>query len=140
MRHSVLFAINIVFVTIHGSPFSGRGTDEIEGRWKITKFQLGGKLIPEEAKELLESFRVEFKDGKISLKIGDQQKEGTYKIDSSIDPKHIDLTFGDETVRGIYELIDNKLRIRGAEKDKDRPMDFSGRDAVIIELKAESDR
>jgi uncharacterized protein (TIGR03067 family) len=56
---------------------------------------------------------------KITYKFGDKTKELSYKLDATKKPKWIDITEGDHTNLGIYELEGDNLKICFPEGGKD---------------------
>ena len=88
-------------------------------------------------------FVLEFKGDKFTATIDENEVyKGTFKIDPSQKPKHIDFTIkeGDkwvnETSRGLYELKGNKLKWCANEPGKDqRPTEFAdkmGDDRLLL--------
>lgn len=89
--------------------------DGLQGSWTVKSQEVGGRLSPDEAEEV----RLEFDGAKLRLMRGDQAiAAGTFTIDSSQQPKRLDLsvTLADEpgvegkTIHGIYELKGDTLK------------------------------
>jgi uncharacterized protein (TIGR03067 family) len=96
----------------------------LQGSWKAT---LGEK-------ELV----LRFKGDKFHVTIGDENYKGTFKLDPSKKPKHINMTVkeGDKFVKmtslGIYELKGNTLKWAANEPGKDqRPDEFAEREGML---------
>lgn len=98
--------------------------DGLQGSWTCETAKKGGDEAP---KELIESLKLTIKGDKLTLHVGGEAKEGSYKLDESKKPKHIDLNVDDKTIEGIYELKGNTLTITAThEPGKARPADFKG--------------
>jgi uncharacterized protein (TIGR03067 family)/prepilin-type processing-associated H-X9-DG protein len=126
-----------------GSPVALPGKtdrDLIQGTWQPTNVSMPGKDLPKEAKEFFAQVRIEMKDGKFSFNFGDMGKEGTYKIDPSRNPKHIDITIDDMKIQGIYEFKGDTLRVCSDEPGKARPDAFDAAKFTIFELKKIKDQ
>ena len=67
-------------------------------------------------------------DGTMELGEGDKTMKGTYKVDLSVSPHHIDLTFGKRAKLSIFKFID-KNTIKMDEPSTKRAQDF-GKDAI----------
>jgi len=99
----------------------------LQGTWIPVSGEQDGKAIP---KEKLNGKFI-FKDDKFTLQIeGGESREGTYTIDPEKKPKELDLTFGNNTVMGLYELKDGKLKYVGMERG--RPTDFDSTGATLV--------
>jgi RNA polymerase sigma factor (sigma-70 family) len=111
--------------------------ERIVGTWRVTKGRADGKDIPEGLTAL---GRLAFsKDGKVTLTMLDEIKEGKYKL---VGPGQIDMTLnaGKEDGLGIYKFEgDNRLTLcfdnrPGGDK---RPTEYSGEegtDQVLLVL------
>jgi uncharacterized protein (TIGR03067 family) len=91
----------------------GQGDKEkIQGTWQLESIKFGDKEISNPGGDAT----MIFKDGKVTMK--GKEQEGSYKIDPSKKPKHIDLegAFGGGKkgagkMPGIYELEGDTLKI-----------------------------
>jgi len=113
--------------------------EKIQGSWKLMSLEIQGKTIP--APEGGGTF-IFGKDNKLVIKEKDKaDKEGTFKIDASKDPKELDLIGATakekETMRTIYQLDGDTLKLAfSAEGPKGgRPTAFDSKKAAIMILK-----
>lgn len=67
-------------------------------------------------------------DGTMELGEGDELIKGTYKVDLSVTPHHIDLSFENEKQMSIFKFLD-KDTIKMDEPSSKRAQDF-GKDAI----------
>jgi len=110
-----------------------RAADEdqqkLEGRWIVDSFEYNGNPM-ERMKEAVR----EFKDGKYTLtpKSGDAI-EGTVKIGPAAKPKTIDLVINDRTLKGIYDVEGDTLKLCYILSDGPRPAEFASKpDSGVI--------
>jgi uncharacterized protein (TIGR03067 family) len=99
-------------------------TEIIQGEWRLIYFEEEGEVDPPEK---YKSMVLILADGKVTIKVeGKIVVEGKYKLDSSKQPKCIDLNRGEEDGPGIYELDGDKLTICAPafEMKSDRPKEF----------------
>jgi len=100
----------------------------LQGTWKATF----------EDKKLV----LTLKGNTFTFTMGDENYQGTFKIDPSKKPKHINMTvkkgdkFVDKTSLGIYELTGDTLKVCYSVAPNPRPTDFtsgpkSGRALVV---------
>src|SRR5262249_38938548 len=118
--------------------------DKLQGNWNAISSELGGKEKPEAKENSLAFKGDEFsvtRGGEVFLK-------GTFKVDSSKNPKTIDMKIKEgrddyegETARGIYKLEGDGLTWRVGEPGSgNRPMAFAtkeGTKTLLIKLKRE---
>jgi RNA polymerase sigma factor (sigma-70 family) len=90
---------------------------KIQGTWKATSAQVDGKEVPG-ADKINQMTLWIFTGDKVIVKLGDQRAELAYKLDPSRKPRWIDYSpiingrpDPKETVRGVYELDGDTLRI-----------------------------
>jgi uncharacterized protein (TIGR03067 family) len=101
--------------------------EKLQGTWKITSLEVGGKPLPEDAV----SGTFTLKGDKYTFKTDDQEEEGTFKIDPSKKPPAIDLLIGSgmdkgKTQLGVYKLEGDRLTLCFAVAgDKERPGKFA---------------
>jgi uncharacterized protein (TIGR03067 family) len=111
--------------------------DKLTGTWAVVSVEREGrKLEGDEVKD----FKLIMEGEKYTLQMGDRTIEGTYKIDSSKDPKTIDAarTSGkdkDKVLLGIYKLEDDNLTMCLSAPDKtERPKEFSAKEGSMHTL------
>jgi uncharacterized protein (TIGR03067 family) len=107
-----------------------RDRELLQGAWRATSVEAGGKAFKPERDSI--TF---FEGDAFTVKKGDGvQVKGTFKIDTSKNPRTIDLTVtggqveGDKgkVVRGIYQVDKEALRWCTAEPgDETRPKEFT---------------
>ena len=93
---------------------------KLAGKWTVETFEYNGNAV-----ERLKDAIREFKDGKYSLtlKMGDEI-EGSLKLDSTKTPKQIDLDVNGRTLKGIYELDGDTLKMSYNLGAEERPTEF----------------
>lgn len=93
---------------------------KLAGKWTVETFEYNGSDV-----ERLKDAIREFKDGKYSLtlKMGDAI-EGSLKLDSTKTPKQIDLDVNGRTLKGIYELDGDTLKMSYNLGAEERPTEF----------------
>jgi uncharacterized protein (TIGR03067 family) len=103
--------------------------DRIQGSWVVASGESGGTAIPNEDAK---ATRFVIKGDKYIYTIPDYREEGTLKVDSSKQPKAIDVKIDEgqnqgETQLGIYDLNKDTLKLCFARPGKGtkRPKDFS---------------
>jgi uncharacterized protein (TIGR03067 family) len=108
---------------------------KFEGTWAVEFLRRTGKDAPA---EVIGQLTFTFAGGKVTSRSGDKQtQEGTYKIDPSKKPRHIDLTLNGKMSAGIYAFEGDRLKLC-LHHPKDRPTEFSapaGSTSVLLVLK-----
>jgi uncharacterized protein (TIGR03067 family) len=117
---------------------------KLQGTWVAESVVVKGK-----ANEKLQGAKFNFSGDKVTMEFDGKKQEGTYAIDPTKSPKHIDLTFlrdGRKDVdRGIYQIEGDTLKmcVRGGyrkfdrdgklveEKVSVRPEKFDAEDSLI---------
>ncbi|HMF14628.1 MAG TPA: TIGR03067 domain-containing protein [Gemmataceae bacterium] len=112
-----------------------------QGTWAlVSAIHDGRKSAPEKIKTV----KLTFSGEKLTVH-GEKGMESAFKLDPSKKPKEIDVTPGDgpdrgKVLRGIYELMDEELKICIGKAGKERPTEFASKEnsgVVLIELKRE---
>jgi uncharacterized protein (TIGR03067 family) len=103
---------------------------KFQGMWVIESAQADGKEIPS---DVFKSFKITFKGDAYTMQMGQEKIEGTFRLDSSANPKQIDILPENGPDRGrvqagVYEVDGNKLRISAAQPGKGRPANFDTKD------------
>jgi uncharacterized protein (TIGR03067 family) len=96
------------------------------GTWKLTSVEVEGKGMPPEQ---FKSARLALKGPHFSYTEQGRTSHGTFKVDVSKSPRHIDVTFTDgpqkgKTLVGIYELTDKTYKVCLGMPGKSRPTSF----------------
>jgi uncharacterized protein (TIGR03067 family) len=107
--------------------------DRLQGEWSMTKMTKRGQEAPN---EVVQMFKISFKDDKLVLSIGGNNIECDCKIDDKKKPRQIDVTVGGKSLAGIYELDGDKLRLCMSDNET-RPKEFKGDDVTLMVLKRE---
>jgi uncharacterized protein (TIGR03067 family) len=113
--------------------------EKLKGTWAIVAMEVGGKKAPE---ELIKGQTITFDADKMTHKEKDRTEPATYKIDATQKPGHLDMTPTEgpdkgKTVKMIFQLDGDTLKIAGKMKPEERPAGFDDKDAMIITLKRE---
>jgi uncharacterized protein (TIGR03067 family) len=101
----------------------GKKTDKerFQGTWEVVSGQRGGEQLPE---EITKAVTLTFEGDKVTFKLGDMVKEGTFKLDPTKKPRAIDVTFDDKTGEGIYAFDGKQLKLCVPEPGQGRPSEF----------------
>lgn len=109
--------------------------DKLQGLWKVVSVESDGKKLSE---DVVKYIRMTVKGDKIVMKEDNKEEEATYKLDPAQKPKTMDLTFkaGDktETVKLIYDLNGDDLKLCGGKAGKDRPKEFASKGGSGLNL------
>lgn len=124
-------ALLLLFCT--GACFAAQPSEEevkkelklFQGKWEAVGGQGFDGAVPTDAELQLTSLEV---DGdKFTWKTGSLTVKGSFTVDPTKKPKHIDVFFGDgkdNAMRGIYEIKDGVRKACFAKPGKDRPKEF----------------
>jgi uncharacterized protein (TIGR03067 family) len=110
---------------------------ELEGTYKVTALEKGGKPAP---KELADSLKVTIKGEEFLIKVGDEEKKAKFKVDSTKTPNTIDITPSEgpekgKTFPGIFKIEKGEVTVVFTEKG-DRPKEFKSEgDAMLLKMK-----
>lgn len=117
---------------------------KFEGAWQLASLEMDGEKVPAETTK---TFKLVFAGEKFMLKSGDETiMEGVGKVDPTQKPRAVDITpsTGDEkgkTLKGIYELDGDTLKICLGSVGKDRPKEFvAKKDAVFALVTCKRDK
>ena len=105
---------------------------KLEGSWATVFIEAAGQKVTDEDK--IKTRKLTTKGNKYTLKVGDETVQGTIEINPTKKPKTIDVkpdsgSNKGKTLRGIYELDGDNLKICLAPPGKDRPTAFATRPA-----------
>jgi uncharacterized protein (TIGR03067 family) len=95
----------------------------------VESFDYNGKPV-----EALKAAVREFKDSKYTLKpLEGETFSGTIKLDAAKTPKQIDLELNDRTLKGIYQIDGDMLKISYRLEGDERPTEFESKpDSGIV--------
>jgi uncharacterized protein (TIGR03067 family) len=107
--------------------------ERIAGRWAVVSREVNGMKVDD---ELLKTVVVTFKADGTAEVLRDGQKVAditTTTIDPGKKPKELDQTIKtpdgkEQSVKGIYQIEGDDLKICSAAPGKDRPKDFTGKE------------
>lgn len=95
----------------------------LQGKWKVESFEYNGAPV-----ESLKDAIREFKDSKYTLTPASGETfSGTVKLDTSKMPKQIDLELPDRTLKGIYEIDGDTLKLSYRLEGDERPTEFASK-------------
>jgi uncharacterized protein (TIGR03067 family) len=117
MRFSTLAAVGCVLLAHDGlAQAADADLQPLQGKWTVESFDYNGNPV-----DVMQGAVREFKEEKYTLspKVGDAIG-GIVKLDSTKNPKEIDLEINGRTLKGIYALDGDSLRmcytLNGAER------------------------
>ncbi len=128
-RALLIVAVGLALVAADKPDQKKDDKDAIVGTWGFVSGERDGEQAPDE----LKTMKLAFKEGdKATLTIKDDTKEAKYKLDAAKKPREIALTVTEngkeETVRGIYELDGDNLKICfPADPAGETPKEFTGK-------------
>jgi uncharacterized protein (TIGR03067 family) len=110
--------------------------DQLHGAWVVVSVEIMGMKIdnrPQGGEQIL-TFE---KDGKVTMRDGMRNENGSYKLNDSPRPKEMDLTTPQETMKGIYEVKGDTLRIAFPFNGPNgaRPKTFDEKEVGVVTLK-----
>jgi uncharacterized protein (TIGR03067 family) len=115
--------------------------DAMQGTWQVVAMEIDGQAVPEEQ---LKPFKLTIKGDKGSHTSPDGKiEEATIKLDATKKPKAIDITplTGPDkgnTMRGIYTLEGDTIKVCMTHKGDVRPAEFKGgKDLAVMTMKRE---
>ena len=96
---------------------------KLQGKWDVQSFEFNGMPVV----SMIAAVR-EFKDDKYTLTpTSGESYAGTFKLDASQTPRQIDLIMPDRTLKGIYEIDGDTLKIAYALEGDARPTEFASK-------------
>jgi uncharacterized protein (TIGR03067 family) len=129
MKRRAWILLTIGFVMAAETPKENatkKDQERLQGTWKVVAVEVNGKKA--DAKEI-EKFKWIITADKITWSYGrNPDPDFLYKLDSSREPKRIDLTFPErktETTEGIYKLDGDDLKVCIGKTE--RPTDFTAK-------------
>jgi uncharacterized protein (TIGR03067 family) len=129
MRLLSLAALVACAVLLPGALAADADQEKLQGKWNVETFEYNGKPV-----EALKGAVREFKDSKYTLKpVEGETFTGTVKLDDAKTPKQIDLELNERTLKGIYEISGDVLKISYRLEGDERPTEFASKpDSGIV--------
>src|SRR5262249_30534152 len=137
MRKVLTAAAVCLLVGALGARGGDAKKEKLEGTWAVVSGEKGGEKAPEGE---LEGVKIIIAGDKMTFQQGGKDQEGSIKLDPGKKPKEIDITRGEKTARGIYELTGDTLKLCVAFTGSDRPTQFkteAGAQVMMLVLKRE---
>jgi uncharacterized protein (TIGR03067 family) len=156
MRPFAILVVGVVALLGVGCGTSDK--DAVQGTWTVESLEDDGEKAPADE---IKNMKITLTTNKFVFDDGKKKQEETYSVDPATKPKGIDvtrtrqnmisssviggpaakpvetkITTETKTVKGIYSLEGDSLKICLANPDKDRPTDFSSKeDRMLMVLK-----
>jgi uncharacterized protein (TIGR03067 family) len=126
MRVQLLAVLAVGLLVAAEAPKDDAKNDlkKMEGSWKMVAGETDGNKVEEGD---LKSSSLKIKGDKYEARLGDSTHEGKLTLGASKKLKTMDATDGDNTVKGIYELKGDELKICIAPPGQDRPTEFGAK-------------
>jgi uncharacterized protein (TIGR03067 family) len=108
---------------------AAKGDKSLDGEWEVKSALRGGQEPPADSPKLSLSIQ-----GDVAvMKIGKSTIKAKFKADPDKKPKAYDLTAEEgphkgETIKGIYEVNGDELRVCHGKPGDERPAEFSGKE------------
>lgn len=117
MRKSILLNMAVVLPCLLAAEIKAEDKTALEGMWIIRSASRGGEPFREPVGD-----KAEFAPNTLTIHSkNDTKTTANIKIDTATSPKQLDISLEDKTVRGIYEVMDNSLRMCLAKVGEPRP-------------------
>jgi uncharacterized protein (TIGR03067 family) len=113
--------------------------EKIQGTWEASSLTLNGKPFP--TRTPVKDRAITFTGDKLIMKQGQVAlQEATFKLDATKEPKHIDMRDKKDgkTLRGLYVLDGDTLKISHYLEGTERPATFDAKDLFIVTLKRQT--
>jgi uncharacterized protein (TIGR03067 family) len=136
LHHLLAASLTILVISGLVRADDKKDKESLQGVWQPVQLIASGKEVPEKA---LKDYAITIKDDRFVWRQGEKViEEVTLVLDSSKDPKTVDLTpvrgpRKDKAHPGIYAIAGDKLKIAWAPPGKDRPGAFESKaDSGVI--------
>ncbi len=111
---------------------SKKGQDKLDGTWTLTDVDMGTTGGKKPSAEDLKSTTLTFQGDKLTLTNRGKAQPATYKVDAGKKPAEIDIspTEGPEkgkTMKGIYSLSGDTLKVAFSRDESARPTELTGK-------------
>jgi uncharacterized protein (TIGR03067 family) len=138
MRLQLLAALafGLLVATARAEDKPAKGDKEkIQGTWTIVSGERDGQPIPEEA---IKTIKLVFAGDKFTLDHDGRKSEGTFKLAPDKKPKEMDVDTEGQTVKAIYQLDGDTLKVAHGPPGEARPKEFpkkEGSGLSVVTLK-----
>jgi uncharacterized protein (TIGR03067 family) len=135
----VLLGLAVIGLTIAADDKKDDLKDKLKGTWHVVAMEVNGKKVPE---EFFKGQTMAFGPDKVTLKEKDKVESATYAVDAGQKPAHLDMTPTEgpdkgKTVKMIFQLDGDTLKIGMNTKVGERPKNFDDKEAGVLTLKRE---
>jgi uncharacterized protein (TIGR03067 family) len=108
------------------------GDKDLEGSWELKSVVRDGKEQPPPPVDLGKAVMT-FKGETLAMTAKDDSKKAAFTVDPTKKPRTIDIVAEDgpdkgKTLKGIYEVKDDELRMCIADAGKDRPTELAAKE------------
>jgi uncharacterized protein (TIGR03067 family) len=104
--------------------------EKLEGKWTATEVEKEGVKA---TAEKLSDTRLTFKDGNLTVRDAEGEFAVTFKLDPSKKPKTIEMKSDQQTIRGIYSLDGDNLKVCvHLAEDSKFPTEFTGKKSYSL--------
>jgi uncharacterized protein (TIGR03067 family) len=123
MLQAVLLIAGSLFVA-DAAEDAKKEIEKLQGKWSAVEAEKDGEKAPENERKQI---GLTFKGDKLTLHDRGRADEIGFKLDPSKKLKTIDLTLGKDTVKGIYSLDGDNLKICIRLGAAEYPTEFTGK-------------
>ena len=122
--YAVLLCCVLLFESRSRALAADADQPKLQGKWLVESFEYNGNPV-----EMMKGAVREFTGDKYTLtpKSGDAISGEVKEIDSNKKPKTIDLQINDRTLKGIYELEGDTLKLCYNLNEPERPTEFASK-------------
>jgi uncharacterized protein (TIGR03067 family) len=114
----VLLALAVAMLA--AAPAADAELKQLDGKWNVESFDFNGAPV-----ESMKGAVREFKEGTYALTpVAGETYKGTFKLDTTVEPKQIDLVLPDRVLKGIYAVEGDVLKLAYALEGDARPTEF----------------
>jgi len=112
-----------------------KGDKDLEGTWEAIACVRDGKDAPLDQRAPVATIEGDH----LTFKIGDETRKATLKVDATKTPRTMDVVFEDgphkgETVKVIYEVKGDELKVCHGDPGADRPTELSSKEGSGLML------